>query len=211
MISELEKDNYNNISEDIVADVIYSSPEGSPVETNAVKTEANSFTSQNHKANGMKFRLILDLNFFINPFLISVSKVMDSPALQMLKDHGIAMLPEDTDNTMINSALQSGRKLILSDAGKLILNYPKTVKNGAGSTSITEQIMKNVIRTENAVKRKTSVVAPVISPAKNPGLKTNKVIKILSAEEFNKMCGNKSANNTFRKVVNDNIHSANIR
>lgn len=145
-------------------------------------------------------------------FLISAPKTEDSPALKILKDHGIAMLPEDTDNTLINSALQSGRKLILSDAGKLILNYPKTIKNGVGGgASMTEQLLHNVIRTEGAIKRKPAIVAPVISPSKNAGLKTNKVIKILSAEEFNKMCGNKGANNTFRKVVNDNVQSANIK
>lgn len=51
---------------------------------------------------------------------VSVTKKIDPPGLQILKDHGIAMLPDDTDSSMINSALQSGRKLILSDAGKLI-------------------------------------------------------------------------------------------
>lgn len=93
---------------------------------------------------------------------VSVTKKIDPPGLQILKDHGIAMLPDDTDNSMINSALQSGRKLILSDAGKLILNDPKTTKYAVSSGS--EQMLHNVIRTDSAIKRKPAVTAPVISP-----------------------------------------------
>lgn len=45
----------------------------------------------------------------------------------MLKDHGISMI-DDTENTLFNSALQNGRKLVLSDAGKLLLNDLKLKK-----------------------------------------------------------------------------------
>lgn len=127
--------------------------------------------------------------------------MVDSPALQILKDHGIAMLPDDTENSLINSALQSGRKLILSDAGKLILNYPKGGKNGFSGTSPSELSLHNIIKTESAIKKKPALVMPALSPAKNAtALKTNKVIKILSAEEFTKMCGAKGSNNTFKRV-----------
>lgn len=117
----------------------------------------------------------------------------------MLKDHGIAMLPDDTDNSLINSALQSGRKLVLSDAGKMILNYPKTtIKNGA-----PDQMLQNIMRPTDAGAMKRKAI--MMSPIKGAGLKTNKVIKLLTAEEFSKMCGNKGANNaTFKKIVNDN-------
>lgn len=128
----------------------------------------------------------------------------------MLRDHGIAILPDDTDNSIIHSALQSGRKLILSDAGKMILNYPNAtnIKNGT-----PDQMLQNMIRATDAgpIKRKAIMVGPaMVSPGKGAALKTNKVIKLLSAEEFNKMCGNKGANNatTFKKLVNDNSSSA---
>lgn len=136
--------------------------------------------------------------------------MVDSPALQILKDHGIAMLPDDTDNTLINSALQSGRKLILSDAGKLILNYPKGARNGISGMSASELSLHNIIKTESAIKKKPALVMPALSPAKGAtALKTNKVIKILSAEEFTKMCGAKGPNNTFKKV--ESLQNGSVR
>lgn len=122
------------------------------------------------------------------------------------------MLSDDTDDSVINSAIQSGRKLILSDAGKLILNYPKIMKNGICSTS-TDQTFRNIIKTDSAVKKKPALVMPTLSPAKNAALKTNKVIKILSAEEFNKMCGGKGANaaSAFKKVLSDSAQNGSIR
>uniref|UniRef100_A0A1L8D7I7 Uncharacterized protein n=1 Tax=Nyssomyia neivai TaxID=330878 RepID=A0A1L8D7I7_9DIPT len=86
-----------------------------------------------------------------------------SSTLQMLKDHGISMLPtEDTENAFISSALQGGRKLVLSEAGKLMMNETKARR----STSST----------------------PRISPASVKPLKPpNKVIKIITTEEFKRM------------------------
>lgn len=121
------------------------------------------------------------------------------------------MLPDDVDNTIINSALQSGRKLILSDAGKqLILNYPKT---GASSTSTsigdrTIAAHMDFIKTESgAIKRKSSAVLMPNMPSKTGALKTNKVIKILSAEEFNKMCAGKMSNTAFKNLPTDALTS----
>lgn len=55
LVSELEKDNYNSMSvDDIVADVVYSSPEHSPAatETRTFQATSNNSISQNHKQNG---------------------------------------------------------------------------------------------------------------------------------------------------------------
>lgn len=55
LISELEKDNYNNITtEDMDTDIVYSSPEGSPhqSETTVFQTMANSSASQSQRPNG---------------------------------------------------------------------------------------------------------------------------------------------------------------
>lgn len=120
------------------------------------------------------------------------------------------MLPDDTDNTLINSALQSGRKLILSDAGKLLLNYSKGTRNGISGMSASELSLHNIIKTESAIKKKPALVMPALSPAKGAtALKTNKVIKILSAEEFTKMCGAKGPNNTFKKV--ESLQNGSVR
>lgn len=139
-----------------------------------------------------------------------MSRGVDSPALQILKDHGISMIPDDTDNTVLNSALQSGRKLILSDAGKLILNYPKGTKNGTNST---DHFLHNIMKADSAARKKPPLMVPALSPPKNAALKTNKVIKILSAEEFNKMCGGKGGNaaTTFKKVLSDSPQNGSLR
>lgn len=121
------------------------------------------------------------------------------------------MLPDDADNTIINSALQSGRKLILSDAGKqLILNYPKTMKTGTSSSGMTTiPTHTDFMKSDNgAMKRKSpAVVMPNMQSKTSGALKTNKVIKILSAEEFNKMCAGKMPNNAFKKLPADALTS----
>ena len=153
---------------------------------------------------------------------------------------------DDTDNTLLNSALQSGRKLVLSDAGKLILNDPKfkrvlpspinTVSNCAAVASTTPQLLQLSATTNNltpviavnqsaatttttaagsvkleGIRKKPSILmstgggvglgGSIVSKPNLP-LKTNKVIKILSAEEFKQMCG---ANNTstLKKISTD--------
>lgn len=55
LISELEKDNYNQITaEDMDTDVVYSSPERSPTtnETTAFQMLGNNSVPQNHRQNG---------------------------------------------------------------------------------------------------------------------------------------------------------------
>lgn len=148
-------------------------------------------------------------------FFCFAVKPEDSPTLQILKKHGISMLPiDDADNTIINSALQSGRKLVLSDAGKqLILNYPKAVKTGASSTSTstmdrTIATHTEFIKTESGgIKRKSPALLMPNMQSKTGSLKTNKVIKILSAEEFNKMCAGKMTSNAFKNLPTDGLTS----
>lgn len=125
----------------------------------------------------------------------------------MLKEHGIAM-QEDTDNTLITSALQSGRQLVLSDAGKLLLNDPKFRKSAMTGSSRPPTIMTSATGTKMTATTKPSLMAPstvkveyvkkkptiLASNAKAMPLETNKVIKILTAEEFKLMVGNNSNN-----------------
>lgn len=104
----------------------------------------------------------------------------------LLKEHGIAM-QEDTDNTLITSALQSGRQLVLSDAGKLLLNDPKFRKSIPSVTKQTN-IMTSAANAKVPVTTKPSIAPsmfkfeyvkkkPTIlaSNAKAVPLETNKV------------------------------------
>lgn len=71
-----------------------------------------------------------DVNSMINLTKIGTG---NQKTLDMLKTHGIAMMPEDDDDpssNLLTSALQSGRKLVLSEGGRLVLNDTKIVVNG---------------------------------------------------------------------------------
>lgn len=152
---------------------------------------------------------------------------------------------EDADGTLLNSALQSGRKLVVSDAGKLILNDPKfkrvfstephkfstantkavTRPAAPAATSsaarplpkfTTNGIPSNAIRLEQLRKKPTAFTPPSASkpmPTMGNGmpLKTNKVIKILSAEEFKQMCGANSSSNTLKRIATDSLQNGNLK
>lgn len=64
------------------------------------------------------------------PFMIifvSDSKQVDISTMKMLREYGISMLgteeEEEDHSTLITNALQSGRKIVLSEAGKYYLNH----------------------------------------------------------------------------------------
>lgn len=55
---------------------------------------------------------------------------MGDSTINLLKSHGISMMPDDdTSKDMLNTALQNGRQLILSEGGKLLLNQTKKNQN----------------------------------------------------------------------------------
>lgn len=164
----------------------------------------------------------------------------DTTTLQILKDHGISM-QDDTDSTLLNSALQSGRKLVLSDAGKMILNDPKFRKNiplvraAATSTAAVQNAPppppltfnnataqpSNTIRFDQLRKQKPPPIilqqpgggGGIVTTAANKGmpLKTNKVIKILSAEEFKQMCGANASGSTLKKISAESFHNGQLK
>lgn len=99
----------------------------------------------------------------------------------MLKNHGISMLTDDTDNTLFNSALQNGRKLVLSDAGKLLLNdikYKKFVTTSSSASNNNE--MPSTITTSmskvttNPIKRPVLMAATGKQPIPAANIKTFK-------------------------------------
>lgn len=166
----------------------------------------------------------------------------DTTTLQILKDHGISM-QDDTDSTLLNSALQSGRKLVLSDAGKMILNDPKFRKNiplvRAAATTSSAAVQNapppltfnnasaqpsNTIRFDQLRKQKPPPIilqqsggggggGGIVTTAANKGmpLKTNKVIKILSAEEFKQMCGANASGSTLKKISAESFHNGQLK
>lgn len=133
---------------------------------------------------------------------VDSSKGFDMSTLQILKDHGITMLPqEDTETSLISSALESGRKLVLSEGGKLLLNDTKFKKNNIFDSPILTTSQANDVLT-NSVKiaKKQQLIIP--NNKNMPLMKTNKVIKILSAEEFKQMCGG-DVTNALKKFSTD--------
>ncbi|XP_059620222.1 GA-binding protein subunit beta-1 [Phlebotomus argentipes] len=135
---------------------------------------------------------------------IDDARINPSSTLQMLKDHGISMLPtEDTENAFISSALQGGRKIVLSEAGKLMLNESKarrTTSHIAPATSSGQ-----TPRSVNMMSISATSVKPLKSGA-------NKVIKIVTAEEFKRiLAGDLSATKKVQLKSNGSVLPAKHR
>ncbi|XP_001663445.2 GA-binding protein subunit beta-2 [Aedes aegypti] len=153
-------------------------------------------------------------------------KNLDSNTLQMLKEHGIAMIPsDDSGSSLITSAIQSGRKIVLSEAGKFALNETRVQSNSASGTmssAVTSTMPTTTKKTIKIIKKTSPYMVSQQqqqhhvqqrqtlghSHAGGGGtIKTNKVIKILSAEEFKQICGGevsgikKISSQDYRKTV----------
>lgn len=114
--------------------------------------------------------------------------------MALLKEHGISM-QEDTDNSLITSALQSGRQLVLSDAGKLFLNDPNFKNTLPSKQSIPTPSLpssKTPVVTKPStgppplkfdyLKKKPTILGP---NTKTMPLETNKVITFSAVEVTN--------------------------
>lgn len=177
-------------------------------------------------------------------------KNLDSNTLQMLKQHGISLIPSDDTGSLITSAIQSGRKIVLSEAGKYALNETRKLQSaGSQATTGTTHQTKlhhsspatTTLHTIGASKPKTiKIIKKPPSAASfgmsglpghhqqhqvhqvqhhpshhqqlhgtgpSPTLKTNKVIKILSPEEFQQICSGdvnsikRMPSNEFKKAI----------
>uniref|UniRef100_A0A182LYM8 Uncharacterized protein n=1 Tax=Anopheles culicifacies TaxID=139723 RepID=A0A182LYM8_9DIPT len=139
-------------------------------------------------------------------------KNLDSSTLQMLKEHGIALMPSDDGGSVITSAINSGRKIVLSEAGKYALKETRNLHTQQQpQQQQTHHLQKQTFHTASAIhgtnithsKAKTIKIykkQPASShlhhshlhhpsTGATPTIKTNKVIKILSPEEFKQICG----------------------
>ncbi|XP_050097455.1 ankyrin repeat domain-containing protein 50 [Anopheles aquasalis] len=176
-------------------------------------------------------------------------KNLDSSTLQMLKQHGISLIPSDDTGSLITSAIQSGRKIVLSEAGKYALNETRKLQSVASTTTPTgtthqtklHHSSPSALHTIGASKPKTIKIIKkppsgssfamsglpghhqqhqvhqvqhhpahhqqLHGTGASPTLKTNKVIKILSPEEFQQICSGdvnsikRMPSNEFKKAI----------
>ncbi|XP_065361356.1 GRIP and coiled-coil domain-containing protein isoform X2 [Calliphora vicina] len=147
---------------------------------------------------------------------IKETVILGDSTINLLKSHGISMMPEDdTSKDMLNTALQNGRQLILSEGGKLLLNETKKIHNT--SSNINNNNNNNNSNNNNLNSSKTVVPVRVrndsstygnassthnatavsklkpniISKAKdNSNIAKNKNIRIISLNDFKKLYGN---------------------
>ena len=69
-------------------------------------------------------------------FICIETGILGDSTINLLKSHGISMMPEDdTSKDMLNTALQNGRQLILSEGGKLLLNETKKLHNNNNNSN----------------------------------------------------------------------------
>ncbi|XP_047022187.1 poly [ADP-ribose] polymerase tankyrase isoform X1 [Helicoverpa zea] len=100
----------------------------------------------------------------------------DGAAAALLRQHGITLLPADDGSTVL-SALQSGRSVVLSDAGKLMLKESET----------TPPVTSKATSSANQGKGMVLTATPVKSPPK-PGVKIFTLNnKLLAAPKDNKI------------------------
>lgn len=108
----------------------------------------------------------ISVSEMINQMDGPASPGIDSIGLKVLREHGIQMLPQD-DTNIIQNALESGCKLVLSEAGKLVLRNASKLSNTlpnftSPSTSITPIISS---------RKRPNIISPITSPHK-------KIIKV---------------------------------
>lgn len=144
----------------------------------------------------------------------------------MLKDqHGISMLPIDENDNLLDTAIKSGRRVVVSDGGKLLLNDPKYKKLLELNTSTISQNVQqqqmptlSVIASSTPSQQLSSTITTTASPKLLNNLfnnnnstnnllkkvfppKTSNVVKIISSNNFRQLCAEKS--NTLKNLTSN--------
>ncbi|XP_063701491.1 GA-binding protein subunit beta-2 [Culicoides brevitarsis] len=101
---------------------------------------------------------------------------IDAVGLKVLRDHGIQMLPQDDNNT-IKTALESGCKLVLSEAGKLVLQKARNFRSTPASSPSTSI-------TPISRKRSAQIISPLQQTASPKIIKLQKVANIRSPKKI---------------------------
>lgn len=130
--------------------------------------------------------------------LANINGKGNQKTLDMLKTHGISMMPEDDEDptsNLLTSALQSGRKLVLSEGGKLLLNDTKMAVNGDSRPKILTN-SKPTMHFINPMEKKNSMTIGnkvsvfLVTPFHYKQCLPQNV-RIISMEELQKLNGDK--------------------
>ncbi|XP_034944316.1 POTE ankyrin domain family member B [Chelonus insularis] len=71
--------------------------------------------------------------------------------LRLLQAHGITMIPIDTDSSIVESAMESGRTVVLTEAGKLALNLTRGQNIGLKRIQVNSQLSTSEQVTEESL------------------------------------------------------------
>ncbi|EDV50037.2 ankyrin repeat, PH and SEC7 domain containing protein secG isoform X6 [Drosophila erecta] len=134
------------------------------------------------------------------------ANVLRNTALNMLKTHGIADMVQDNDDEaskeMLNTALQNGRQLVLSEGGRMLLHETKSgvsgkqSMNGNGRPSVVA-LRTNVNNPHPKIRMNVIKQKDLSSPA---GVAKNKNIRIISLTDFKKLYGSDNQQKSLQKI-----------
>ncbi|XP_033243954.1 uncharacterized protein LOC117186793 isoform X1 [Drosophila miranda] len=138
------------------------------------------------------------------------TNVLGNSALNMLKTHGIADMMQENDDyaskEMLNTALQNGRQLVLSEGGRMLLHETKS------SINIKQYVNGSASKSPNAGLRLTpnnsppqkirmNVIKQKEPASSNPhGVSKNKNIRIISLTDFKKLGGTDNQPKSLQKI-----------
>lgn len=124
-------------------------------------------------------------------------------ALQLLKDHGIQMIQQVANDNMIESALASGRNIILSEAGKLLMNSEnlnRFLKVPINTTiSRKKSLQSSPVRSSLLMESDSEVVEILSDDGQSGSFHKNKtklkpVLKLLPSADFQELTITRSGN-----------------
>ncbi|XP_020801701.1 inversin-B [Drosophila serrata] len=150
------------------------------------------------------------------------SNVLGNSALNMLKTHGIADMMQENDDQaskeMLNTALQNGRQLVLSEGGRMLLHETKPGLSGkreyvnGGARKIPGVALRPNVSNSPPQKIRMNVIKQKESPSSSPsGVSKNKNIRIISLTDFKKLCGTDSQAKSLQKIPASMASSGMVR
>ncbi|KAH8347546.1 hypothetical protein KR059_012482 [Drosophila kikkawai] len=150
------------------------------------------------------------------------TNVLGNSALNMLKTHGIADMMEENDDQaskeMLNTALQNGRQLILSEGGRMLLHETKAGLSGkrefvnGSARKVPGVALRPNISNSPPQKIRMNVIKQKETPASSPsGVSKNKNIRIISLTDFKKLCGSDSQPKSVQKIPASMASSGMVR
>lgn len=144
-------------------------------------------------------------------------------ALQLLKDHGIQMIQQVANDNMIESALASGRNIILSEAGKLLMNSEnlnRFLKVPINTTISRKKSLQpsetgSPVRNSLLMESDSEVVEILSDDGQSGSFQKNKtkikpVLKLLPSADFQELTITRSGNNPGSSKSSTNNNSLSL-